>query len=53
MPDLFAPVEIGSLRLPNRIVMVPMSRNRADRSTFYSGDERGYKNYPSLAREES
>jgi len=30
MPDLFAPVEVGSLRLPNRIVMAPMSRNRAD-----------------------
>jgi N-ethylmaleimide reductase len=30
MPDLFAPVEVGSLRLSNRIVMAPMSRNRAD-----------------------
>lgn len=30
MPDLFAPVEVGPLRLANRIVMAPMSRNRAD-----------------------
>jgi N-ethylmaleimide reductase len=30
MRDLFAPVEIGSNRLANRIVMAPMSRNRAD-----------------------
>lgn len=27
---LFEPVEVGSLRLANRIVMAPMSRNRAD-----------------------
>jgi N-ethylmaleimide reductase len=27
--DLFAPVKIGSLQLPNRIVMAPMTRNRA------------------------
>ncbi|HUL94110.1 MAG TPA: alkene reductase [Burkholderiales bacterium] len=30
MSDLFSPVEIGGLRLANRIVMAPMSRNRAD-----------------------
>jgi len=30
MPDLFATAEIGALRLANRIVMAPMSRNRAD-----------------------
>jgi N-ethylmaleimide reductase len=30
MADLFAPVEIGDLRLANRVVMAPMSRNRAD-----------------------
>lgn len=30
MADLFAPVEIGSIRLANRIAMAPMSRNRAD-----------------------
>ena len=30
-PDrLFEPIEIGSLRLANRVVMAPMSRNRAD-----------------------
>jgi N-ethylmaleimide reductase len=30
MAELFAPVAVGSLRLANRIVMAPMSRNRAD-----------------------
>jgi N-ethylmaleimide reductase len=30
MSDLFAPVELGPLRLANRIVMAPMSRNRGD-----------------------
>jgi N-ethylmaleimide reductase len=30
MADLFAPVQVGSIRLANRIVMAPMSRNRAD-----------------------
>jgi N-ethylmaleimide reductase len=30
MPDLFAPAEIGTLGIANRIVMAPMSRNRAD-----------------------
>ncbi|HTQ75898.1 MAG TPA: alkene reductase [Burkholderiales bacterium] len=30
MRDLFAPVGVGPLRLGNRIVMAPMSRNRAD-----------------------
>jgi N-ethylmaleimide reductase len=28
-PDLFTPIEIGPLTLPNRIVMAPMTRNRA------------------------
>lgn len=28
-PDLFGPVTIGSLTLPNRIVMAPMTRSRA------------------------
>src|SRR5205823_8005650 len=27
--DLFTPIKIGSLQLPNRIVMAPMTRNRA------------------------
>ena len=30
MPSLFSPVEIGDLVLPNRVVMAPMTRNRAD-----------------------
>lgn len=29
MPDLFSPVQIGPYHLPNRIVMAPMTRNRA------------------------
>lgn len=27
--DLFSPFDLGSLRLPNRIIMAPMTRNRA------------------------
>jgi 2,4-dienoyl-CoA reductase-like NADH-dependent reductase (Old Yellow Enzyme family) len=29
MPGLFDPLEIGDLRLPNRITMAPMTRTRA------------------------
>jgi N-ethylmaleimide reductase len=29
MPDLFSPVQVGPYQLPNRIVMAPMTRNRA------------------------
>src|SRR5215469_3661296 len=29
MPDLFSRVQIGPYHLPNRIVMAPMTRNRA------------------------
>src|SRR4051812_44056021 len=28
-PSLFAPARVGPLHLPNRLVMVPMTRNRA------------------------
>jgi N-ethylmaleimide reductase len=28
-PDLFTPIELGALVLPNRVVMAPMTRNRA------------------------
>ena len=28
-PDLFAPVEVGPLKCPNRIVMAPLTRSRA------------------------
>ncbi len=31
--DLFEPYRLGSLVLPNRIVMAPLTRNRADRAT--------------------
>src|SRR5690606_30489353 len=30
MSDLFTPIRLGDLELPNRIVMAPMTRNRAD-----------------------
>jgi N-ethylmaleimide reductase len=30
--SLFAPFQLGSLTLANRMVMAPMTRNRADRS---------------------
>ena len=29
MPDLFSPARLGPYRLPNRVVMAPMTRNRA------------------------
>ncbi|MBT2333226.1 hypothetical protein J7E49_04825 [Variovorax paradoxus] len=29
---LFSPFSVGRLSLPNRLVMAPMTRNRADRS---------------------
>src|SRR5262249_54307316 len=29
VPDLFSPVEVGSLRLPNRVAMAPLTRSRA------------------------
>ncbi|MGH6981198.1 MAG: hypothetical protein ACREFC_08315 [Stellaceae bacterium] len=29
MPTLFDPIAIGDLRLPNRIVMAPLTRNRS------------------------
>jgi N-ethylmaleimide reductase len=33
MTDLFSPVQLGKLKLPNRIVMAPMTRNRAPENT--------------------
>lgn len=29
-PELFTPIQLGTLALPNRIVMAPLTRNRAD-----------------------
>ena len=29
-PDLFNPIEVGPLKLPNRVVMAPLTRSRAD-----------------------
>ena len=28
-PNLFSPIELGDLKLPNRIIMAPLTRNRA------------------------
>ena len=28
-PDLFSPISLGELILPNRIIMAPLTRNRA------------------------
>lgn len=30
VPDLFTPIQLGALSLPNRIVMAPLTRNRSD-----------------------
>lgn len=32
-PDLFAPVSLGALELPNRVLMAPLTRSRADEAT--------------------
>ena len=32
MPTLFDPVAVGDLRLPNRILMAPLTRNRSSGS---------------------
>jgi NADPH2 dehydrogenase len=29
MPDLFTPLTVGALTLPNRIIMAPLTRSRA------------------------
>ena len=51
-PNLFTPVEVGSLTLRNRVVMAPLTRSRAGRGTCrlsqYRGSEQGYTNYPIL-----
>ena len=31
MPSLFDPIDLGSIRLPNRILMAPLTRGRATR----------------------
>ena len=33
MPSLFEPITVGTLRLPNRIVMAPLTRSRATADT--------------------
>src|SRR5690348_5253096 len=33
MPTLFDPIRLGDLDLPNRVIMAPLTRMRADRAT--------------------
>lgn len=35
--DLFSPYELGAVQLPNRLIMAPMTRNRADSGNIPSG----------------
>ncbi len=61
MTTLFDPIRIGDIELANRIVMAPLSRNRAapgqvpsplaafDANTLYGGSAKGYTDYPALA----
>ena len=52
----FTPVHLGRYTLPNRLVMSPMTRSRAqrlqtdaaDQATFFGGAARGYTDYPPL-----
>lgn len=37
-PDLFTPVTLGDLHLPNRVLMAPLTRSRADEATRTPGD---------------
>ncbi len=37
-PDLFTPVTLGALDLPNRVLMAPLTRSRADEATRTPGD---------------
>ena len=41
MPDLFEPLQLGDLRLPNRIVMTPLTRCRAGAGRLMKETERG------------
>ncbi len=38
MPDLFDPLRVGALLLPNRILMAPLTRSRASLDTRVPGD---------------
>ena len=38
MPTLFDPVEMGALKLPNRIIMAPLTRGRATREAVPTRD---------------
>jgi len=56
----FTPVHLGRYTLPNRLVMSPMTRSRAqrlqtdapmdkaDQATFFAGAARGFTDYLSL-----
>ncbi|MEL7542190.1 MAG: hypothetical protein AAGJ70_00280 [Pseudomonadota bacterium] len=52
---LFEDGNIGSIAIPNRIVMGPLTRSRASQpgdvpnpDTFYGGGAEGYTDYPTL-----
>ena len=54
MSQLFAPVHIGRLTLPSRLVMAPMTRSRADAGQLFSKSVypgamgKGYTDCPTL-----
>ena len=39
MDKLFSPLQLGALHLQNRIVMAPMTRNRAEPDLFLKPDD--------------
>ena len=55
MASLFDPLDLGDLVLPNRVLMAPLTRLRAeaplnppDFETFYGHGPEGYIDYPAL-----
>ena len=50
---LFTPYRMGDLGLPNRIVMAPLTRMRAQSKTVYTPGARGYSDYPTWQQAES
>ena len=58
MNSLFEPTTLDGLALQNRIVMAPLTRNRADamgaplaalrENLLYTADAEGYSDYPPL-----
>jgi 2,4-dienoyl-CoA reductase-like NADH-dependent reductase (Old Yellow Enzyme family) len=52
--SLFTPYRMGDLDLPNRIVMAPLTRMRAevDWETVYASGPHGYSDYPTYQSSE-